>query len=108
GYVLDQDDGQPVAYASVYEPEQLIGTLTNTAGYFKLTLKPSTQPVLRISKVSYQDTVLTLPSGREEQLTVHIQTRSQPLTTIEINAVERNWLARQLLSSGQLMSSMNL
>lgn len=107
GYVFDQDDGQPVAYASVYEPEQLIGTMTNTAGYFRLALKPSATPVLRISKVSYQDTLLALPAGAEE-VKVRIQTRSQTLTTIEINAVERNWLARQLLSSGQLMSSMNL
>ena len=63
GYVLDAASGQGLAEASVYERQQLVGTVTNSEGFFKLRLRHQYPTAdISISKYLYQDTTIFLAS----------------------------------------------
>lgn len=110
GQVIDVVTGEPLAYASVFEPLQLVGTMTDERGYFKLQLKekkPNTK--INITKVAYADTVIALSTEHNQQdLKLGLQQVDYTLDTIVISSIERNWLARRFLSSKQQLNSLNL
>lgn len=110
GFVLDKATGAPIAFASIYEPTQLVGTMTDENGYFSLQLKSQhTTPAISVRKISYADTIVQVYSGSENKLEIGITQIAYPIDTVVIsNSVERNWLARRLLSPRQVMNSMNL
>lgn len=73
GYVLDDQTGNWIHNASIYEKTQLASTLTNESGYFKLKLKQkSRSALLTVSKEFYQDTTLSIDPGFNQQLTITI------------------------------------
>src|SRR5689334_20275572 len=64
GYVLDDQSGNWIHNASIYEKTQLASTLTNESGYFKLKLKQKSRTAqLTVSKEFYQDTTVTIDPG---------------------------------------------
>lgn len=109
GMVVDQATGEPVGYATVYERQQLVGTMTDDRGRFRLQLKERrSQASISISKVSYADTVVVLPEAEPQELRLSIAQISYTLDSVTISGVERNWLASLMLSSRQTMNSLNL
>ena len=73
GYVLDDETGYQIPYASIYEKALLLSTLTNREGYFKLKLKQKNKPLtLAVSKEFYADTTFTIDPGYNQQITVTI------------------------------------
>ena len=73
GYVLDDETGYQIPYASIYEKALLLSTLTNQEGYFKLKLKQKNRKVsLTVSKEFYEDTTFTIDPGYNQQITVTI------------------------------------
>lgn len=110
GVVLDRNTGEPVSYATVYETRLLVSTMTNDKGYFRLPLKEKVPEAhLGISKLSYADTLLVLPAGKLQELTVQINPISYSLDSVVITpTVERTWLGNMFLSSRQRMNSTNL
>ena len=61
GYIIDQESGDPVPYASIGVPEQHRGISANMNGYFLLVL-PDNNPEhhLRISSIGYQTRTFSL------------------------------------------------
>lgn len=109
GMVVDKNTGEPIGYATVYERQQLIGTMTDEKGHFRLQLKErKPNATISISKVSYADTIFLLPSGQPQELKVSMEQISYTLDSVVISGVERNWLASILLSPRQTMNSLNL
>jgi hypothetical protein len=65
GYIIDQETGDPVPYASIGVPEQHRGISANINGYFLLIL-PVNNPEhhLRISSIGYQTRAFSLSEVR--------------------------------------------
>lgn len=114
GYVRDLSTGQSVPNASVYEQHQLISTLTNEQGYFKLKLKDKyPDAAISLSKHMYMDTLMPLEPGFDQQLMVSlspVKTKILPVVTIidHQDGVEKTWLGRNFLSSRQKVQSLNI
>jgi CarboxypepD_reg-like domain len=83
GYVLDNETGNWIRYASIYEKNQLASTLTNDDGYFKLRLKHKTKTAaITVSKEFYEDTTVYIDPGYDQQLTITITPVSTGAITI--------------------------
>jgi hypothetical protein len=111
GQVLDGETGKAVDYASVYSMQQLISSLTDDAGTFKIRLRGRNFPItLSLSKVGYADTLIVINSGADTDLKMLIYPKAIDLDTLVItNANESNfWLARLLVSSRLRAQSRNI
>lgn len=113
GYVIDQQSGHRLPNVSVYEKEQLVSTLTNEQGYFRIRIRTRDKPpmpVISISKELYLDTTIIASPAMAQDFTVSI--RPAPMITLKpvdvTNDVEKTWMAHFFLSSRARMQSLNL
>ncbi len=113
GYVIDELTGERVRDVSVFDANQLVASLTNDQGYFKLRLKdkiPTT--AINISKSLYRDTLINISPGVDQEVKVVISPKTIEMDTIVItskeNFVEGTWFGKAFLSSKQRMQSLNL
>lgn len=112
GYVIDETTGERVRDVSVFESNQLVASLTNDQGYFKLKLKdkiPSTNIV--VSKSLYRDTLVNIKPGVDQEVKVSISPRHIEMDPVVISSkdnVEGTWFGKVFLSSKQRMQSLNL
>ncbi len=112
GYVKNENTGENIGYVSVYEPQQLMTTLTNEAGYFKLKLRED-HPVasIRISKKWCCDTSIIVSPGRDQEVVVNVVPQGVYLDTVVITQntkFENSWLSKLLLSSKLKIQTANL
>lgn len=113
GHVTDATSGSPISNASVYERMQLISTLTNEQGYFRLRLKEQpTVTSITISKDLYKDTIMYINSGFDQDISATIKSAAPiQLTVVDVNQhshVEQTWLGKFFLSSRQRVQSLNI
>ncbi|MGO4288495.1 LA_2272 family surface repeat-containing protein [Chitinophaga sp. RAB17] len=112
GVVTDKKTGQRLPNASVYERQQLISTLTNNDGYFRLRLKDKyPTAAISVSKDLYADTSLFLTTGYDQEVAVSISPTTYQLKTVDITGhsrVEKTWFAKVFLSSRQKLTSLNI
>lgn len=112
GIVTDQKTGQRLPNASVYERQQLISTLTNNDGYFRLRLKDKyPTAAISVSKDLYADTSLLLTTGYDQEITVSIAPATYQLKVVDITGhtqVEKTWFGNAFLSSRQKLTSLNI
>jgi hypothetical protein len=115
GYITDAVTGSPVSNASVYERMQLISTMTNEQGYFRLKLRERDRPsvaAITVSKDLYKDTAMIITSGYDQEITAGIKPANPiMLSVVDVNQhtrVEQTWLGGFFLSSRQRMQSLNL
>jgi hypothetical protein len=66
GYIQNQK-GDPIANATIYDPVKLRSARTNKNGYFEIKLRTDSIPPLVVKKDAYRDTLL-LVSSLENQL----------------------------------------
>lgn len=112
GYITDGSTGERMANVSVYEKRQLVASMTNEQGFFRLRLKDRQQPaIISVSKSWYADTTIAIKAGYDQELTVSIAPKAIDLDSIVVTpygAVDKNWLANLFLSSRQRMQSLNM
>lgn len=112
GYVLDGSTNERISNASVYESNQLVSTLTDTSGFFRLRLKDKhAHATLVVSKQLYRDTLFLAEAGYDQQFTITIgRARITELSPFVVTRhhVEKTWLGRWILSSKEIVQSMNL
>jgi hypothetical protein len=113
GYITDAVTGRPVSNASIYERMQLISTMTNDMGYFRIKLKEREQlTAITVSKDLYKDTAMIISSGYDQEMKASIKPASAiQLTVVDVNQfthVEQTWLGHFFLSSRQRVQSLNL
>ncbi len=105
GYVVDDETGAPVRYASVYENRLLVSTLTDDRGYFKLKLKSVGAITLTVSKEMYKDTSVSFLS----KVTVVLKnTNFGYAADTGASQLNRSWLGRLLISSKLRQQSANI
>lgn len=112
GVVTDKKTGQRLPNASVYERQQLISTLTNNDGYFRLRLKDKyPTAAISVSKDLYADTSLLLTTGYDQEVAVSISPTTYQLKTVDITGharVEKTFFGKVFLSSRQKLTSLNI
>jgi hypothetical protein len=73
GFILDENTGEAISQASVYDKHGLIATLTNDEGFFTVKLKNRPgQATLTVSKEFYDDTTVKIAPGANQKLTIII------------------------------------
>lgn len=71
GYVIDDQTGEKIADASVYERDRLQIASTNDNGYFKIKLKARYKTAnISVSKEYYQDTTVKIQPGYNQSITI--------------------------------------
>jgi hypothetical protein len=129
--MVDDETGEKIPDATIYEKQHLISSLTDANGYFSLRLKNKYPSVsISISKADYCDTSLEVQAKFNQKVNIALSRKSQPMamtqtvipdfTSIadaeggfvqeeeEDDAIERKWIGRVLLSSKQRIRSLNL
>lgn len=111
GFVKDGDTREKLSNVTVYESDQLVSTLTDTSGFFRLKLREKyAVATIIISKQLYRDTLLFVQPGRDQQFSLtigHAQVDELSPFTVT-NRVEKSRWGRFFLSSRQVYQSMNL
>ncbi len=114
GYLVDGITGEKVPEASVFEEQQLVATLSDAQGFFKLRIRDHDKYAsarIRVSKGFYRDTVITTGQGYDQQLQITFNPEDYTLPGIEITpyaSVERSWFGRHFFSSKLRKQSANL
>jgi hypothetical protein len=86
GYVQDEETGEKLADASVYEKERLVSSLTNKDGFFKIKLKARyKKAALTVSKEFYEDTTVIINPKYNQQLTITIIPVAEAGSTITVS-----------------------
>ena len=117
GHITDGSTGQPLHNASVYESVQLISTMTNDQGFYRLRLrerdKEKPMPVmLTVSKELYKDTIMMVSGGYDQEISASIKPAvAITLGIVDVNQYSRvgeTWLGKVFLTSKQRYQSLNL
>ena len=75
GMVEDAQSGEPLIYANLYLLEQNIGTETNEAGNYSLTVRSGVQR-LYVSYLGYKKTILELKLKKDSTLNISLEPES--------------------------------
>lgn len=113
GYVVDGSTMQRMSQTSVYEKEQLVSSLTDDQGYFKLRLKNRfAASAIAVSKEWYVDTSVFVKPGVDQVVSIVLMpirnVTLQDVVVTDPNRVEASWISRLFLGSRQRMQSLNL
>lgn len=112
GYITDAITGDKIINASVYEKQQMVSTLTDEQGYFRLKLRDKTMPaVINVNRSWYADTSLIVRASSSSEIIVSISPKNFQLDTLVVtqyNGIEKSWWGKVLLSSRQRMQSLNI
>lgn len=127
GRIIDDETGEGLADATVYEKQQLLSSFTDDKGNFSLRLKTKyPEAKLSISKDGFLDTSLTLQPRYNQKIQIALHTITPEVTTPilvttnakdsdyvfnekrEYDIIEEKWLGKLLLSSKQKIQSLNL
>ena len=109
GYIKDAKTGEGIKDVSVFEKDQLVASLTDGSGYFKIKLKdryPSAQ--LSIKKSWYTDTAVMIAPGYDQEVNIHIEPQIFMMDSVVVGGLERTWWASFFLTSKQKAQSLNL
>ncbi len=86
GVVLDQDN-KPVIYANIAVKNTSLGTSTDSAGNYQLSLPPMDSVVMHISRIGYDDKQVTLkPNNKVQTLNIRLQGNYEKLDEISVSA----------------------
>jgi len=86
GYVEDAESGEQLPGANLYAPALGKGTVTNTYGFFSLTLAAQDSLRLVVSYIGFQPTVLDLVLDRDLELTIGLSPAAGELGEVEVVA----------------------
>ncbi len=88
GYVIDDQTGEKIADASVYEKEQLSVASTGANGHFRLKLKNKyKQAAISVSKEYYEDTTVIIESRYNQTVTIPLVPAELTESTILVGPV---------------------
>lgn len=123
GKVVNEETGEAITEASVYEKQQLLSSMTDDQGSFSIRLKnkyPEAQ--LSISKDGYVDTSIVVAAKFNQTVTIALRAQDpEPIVAAQrerqvnlaqekktYDVVERKWIGRVLFGTKQKIQSLNL
>ncbi|MCD0489214.1 carboxypeptidase-like regulatory domain-containing protein [Pedobacter sp. MC2016-14] len=108
GLVVDGASGERLMNASVYEKQELVSSITDEHGYFKLKFKTGNPNALTItaSKLNYQDAAVNFLQS--VSIDSRMQRNAYRYAESNSTGVERDPLAQFFLSARQKIQSLNI
>ena len=84
GYIIDEATGRRLQNVSVYDPVSLSSAVTDSYGYFQLTVdKPSGEEVkLAVRKLNYSDTVVAVIPDKRELMNIQLREHADRMTLL--------------------------
>ncbi|MFL9483654.1 STN and carboxypeptidase regulatory-like domain-containing protein [Chitinophagaceae bacterium LWZ2-11] len=71
GYIIDEETGDKIKEASIYEKERLLSTISNDDGFFRLKIKSKYKNIsLTVSKEFYRDTTINIQPDYTRQINI--------------------------------------
>lgn len=101
GFVRDQETGEPLVAASVYEPAGRRGVPSNSEGYFHVTLPPDDY-ALYFSYIGYRSRLVRLPASERDTVLEVRLTPNGSLQEVVVTASEPAVESVRNLSMGLL------
>ncbi|WP_315821162.1 carboxypeptidase-like regulatory domain-containing protein [Paraflavitalea speifideaquila] len=86
GFILDDQTGETISNASIYEKNQLVSAISDKQGYFKLRLKSRHDKAsITVSKEFYEDTTIVIQPRYNQQVSIAIMPVENSDKTITIS-----------------------
>jgi hypothetical protein len=84
GYILDEQTGERIAQASIFEKTTLASTVSNPFGYYRLRL-PTNLPAVRLDvrKQSYLGETVIVRSRQTHSVSIRLTPQSLPLSLVQ-------------------------
>ncbi len=128
GVIIDEETGDKIQDATIYEQQNLISSMTDEKGNFSLKLKNKFKTAsVSISKQDYKDTTVEIKTNFNQKLTIALAKKEPEFVAIEdaqyINVetetgtirkedyllvIEKKWFTNLFLTSKQKIQSLNL
>jgi hypothetical protein len=90
GYVVDESTGKRLKDVSVYDPVSLSSAVTDSYGYFQIKVdKPPADLLLAVNKKNYTDTVVVVPSGKNNLLKIPMSFNEEKIEMIADSVAEK-------------------
>jgi hypothetical protein len=89
GYVHDENTGESLIGASIYESKSQIGITTNTYGFYSITLK-TIPAALEVSYIGYQKKEVEVQSAKNTQINVKLTPETVAMNEVKIIAERGN------------------
>lgn len=83
GYVQDYDTGERLIGASIIDPAQNVGVVSNRYGYFSLKL--STKATIKVSYVGYTPYFHNVTNTRDSLLIIRLKAKHDELTEVTVH-----------------------
>ncbi|MDX1349886.1 MAG: carboxypeptidase-like regulatory domain-containing protein, partial [Putridiphycobacter sp.] len=90
GRLFSKNTNQPIAFANVYNISTKKGTITNTEGYFKITVG-SLSDTIKITCIGYQNYIIPI-KPRESFYTIQLAESNQLLNSVTVAPKENDYL----------------
>jgi len=87
GHLLDADNGEAMISATVYVKEIATGTLTNTYGFYSITLDPGTYE-FTYSYLGYDDLTQVINLTENISLDIELNTSSEVIDEVVVTAAK--------------------
>lgn len=87
GYVKDQETGEDLIGVNIYTPDKQAGTLTNTYGYFALSVPKNNDSIVVVySFVGYEEKSITILASQDQMVQVYLTGRANNLEEVVVKA----------------------
>jgi len=98
GYVQDDDTGEKLVGANIYDIDKLLGTTSNAYGFYSMTL-PKGQTKIKFSFIGYKAQIMEIDLVKNIHLNVELKTSAE-LSEIEVTAdrIDRDVKSTQMSS----------
>lgn len=93
GYVQDANSGEKLIGANVYDAETYEGSITNTYGFYSISLPPGSKQIT-FSYIGYADQVMTVDLKSDQTLVINLEPQNA-LEEIEIVAEKQRNIAEE-------------
>ena len=116
GYIYDAETGTVLSNVSVFDAGKLISTLSDSSGYYQITLSSKYEQInLFYSKRNFSDTLIIIqPANRELNIELNRIDEDVVLSKIEskkipgYEPVEKIGIVQQLVSRDQIIQAQNI
>lgn len=94
GYVYDATTKETIIGASIFDTVGLVGTTTNSQGYFSLSTE---SPVLRVSFVGYKTSYVDTKHSGNKLLNIYLKESVEQLQQVEVSARAETYITASKL-----------
>lgn len=96
GYVKDNSSGELLIGVNIYVPGTQIGTVSNSFGFYSITLEENKEQKLKFSFIGYKYKVKTIDLSEDIELNINMELASKSLSEVEVIAEKSDKISRDV------------